>query len=679
MTRVLSFEEIFTVMAAASQGHASARVPITESANVADVPTRIGKALNVLLDDLESRSASLRQSQGRLTALYQAGIIGIIVSTIDGQVLEVNDALLGALGYGRDEIGSGAVRWSSLTPPEWRDADQRAMQSLRACGVAGLREKEYLHKSGARVPVMVGSTASAESPDEIISFVLDLTSNKQAALAVQHLREVGASEARFRALLEAAPDAAVLADREGNIMLVNGQTEQLFGYARSELLGTPVERLLPERLRRGSSGSGRAHLLEPSRAGLALAALDLYGLRKDGREFPIEIRLSPLNSENGIVVYASIRDVSERRKAEEQRFRLAAIVDSSGDAIIGKTLSGIISSWNEGARRLFGYTADEIIGKSVTLLIPADRLHEEPEILARLARGERIEQFETVRTRKDGRDIHVSLTSSPVTDASGALIGASKIVRDITERRRAEMALAEAKEAAEAASRELETFSYSVAHDLRAPLRGMNGFAQVLLDTHADRLDVEGRDFLNEIVLNAQKMAELIDALLSLARTTRSELRRENVDLSALAREVTAELAFADPAREVHVVIRAEMSANADPRLARGLLQNLLGNAWKFTANAQPACIELGVEQNRGELAFFVRDNGAGFDMAFADKLFRPFQRLHGTAEFPGTGIGLATVQRIVHRHGGRIWAEAAVGAGATFYFTLPKRETETL
>jgi PAS domain S-box-containing protein len=561
MKRVLSFEEIFTVMAAASQGQASARVPVTESANPADIPTRIGKALNGLLDDLESRSASLRQCQGRLTALYEAG---------------------------------------------------------------------------------------------------------------------GTSEARFRALLEAAPDAAVLADREGNIVLVNGQTEQLFGYARSELLGTPVERLLPERFRRGSSGSGRAHFLEPSQAGLALAALDLYGLREDGREFPIEIRLSPLNSDNGVVVYASIRDISERRKAEEQRFRLADIVESSGDAIIGKTLEGIITSWNQGARRLFGYTADEIVGKSVTLLIPADRLHEEPEILARLARGERIEQFETVRTRKDGRDIHVSLTSSPVRDASGALIGASKIVRDITERRRGEMALAEAKEAAEAANRELETFSYSVAHDLRAPLRGMNGFAQVLLDTRADRLDVEGRDFLNEIVLNAQKMAELIDALLSLARTTRSELRRENIDLSALAREVTAELAFADPAREVEVVIQAEASANADPRLARGLLQNLLGNAWKFTANAQPACIEFGVEQNRGELAFFVRDNGAGFDMAFANKLFQPFQRLHGTAEFPGTGIGLATVQRIIHRHGGRIWAEAAVGAGATFYFTLPKRETET-
>jgi light-regulated signal transduction histidine kinase (bacteriophytochrome) len=261
-----------------------------------------------------------------------------------------------------------------------------------------------------------------------------------------------------------------------------------------------------------------------------------------------------------------------------------------------------------------------------------------------------------------------------VQDSSGRLLGASKIVRDITERKRAEEALAHAKDLAEAASRELEAFSYSVAHDLRAPLRGMNGFAQVLLNTYRDKLDAEGQDWLQEILLNAKKMAELIDSLLSLARVTRSDLKRDEVDMSALVREAAARLAASDSNRAVEVRVQDDLHAVADSHLARALVENLVGNAWKFTSKVPSACIEFGDTEKDGGSAFFVRDNGAGFDMAFATKLFAPFQRLHSAAEFPGTGIGLATVQRIVHRHGGRVWAEGVVDGGATFFFTFPVR-----
>lgn len=279
-----------------------------------------------------------------------------------------------------------------------------------------------------------------------------------------------------------------------------------------------------------------------------------------------------------------------------------------------------------------------------------------------------------MRLRKDGRTIDVSVTISPVKDSRGKLTGASKVARDITERKRAEEALAHARDAAEAASRELEAFSYSVAHDLRAPLRGMNGFAQVLIDTYQDKLDADGQDWLHEIVLNARKMGDLIDGLLALARITRGELRPERADLSGVAREVAARLRASEPERSVEVRVQPDLHADVDLRLARALLDNLLDNAWKFTRRAPAACIEFGASTKDGGPAFFVRDNGAGFDMAFAGKLFAPFQRLHTADEFPGTGIGLATVQRIVHRHGGRIWAEGAVGAGATFYFTLAAR-----
>ena len=200
----------------------------------------------------------------------------------------------------------------------------------------------------------------------------------------------------------------------------------------------------------------------------------------------------------------------------------------------------------------------------------------------------------------------------------------------------------------------------------------MNGFAQVLLEDFADKLDAEGQDCLREIKSNAEKMASLIDALLSLSRVTRSDWNPELVDLSALFGATTAHLAATEPQRKVIIVVEDGLLANVDLPLARALLDNLAGNAWKFTSNVNAARIEFGSIEKEGSRALFVRDNGAGFDMAYAAKMFTPFQRLHTMAEFPGTGIGLATAQRIVHRHGGRIWAEGRVGEGAVFYFTLP-------
>ena len=304
-------------------------------------------------------------------------------------------------------------------------------------------------------------------------------------------------------------------------------------------------------------------------------------------------------------------------------------------------------------------------------LLPPGREHEETDALDRLTRGEGAVHLNTMRLRADGHEIAAAVTISPVHNAAGQLIGASKIVRDISEQRRAADSLARAKDTAEAATRELEAFSYSVAHDLRAPLRGMSGFAQVLLETYGDKLDPEGQDWLNEIVTNAAKMGALIDALLSLARLTRSVLHREPVDLSELFCALAAEVRAREPERDVELVVQPGLVAQADPALAHALLENLLANAWKFTGRRVKARIELGSTADESG-AFFVRDNGAGFDAAFADRLFAPFQRLHSSDEFAGTGIGLATVQRIVRRHAGRAWAEGTVDGGATFYFTLP-------
>lgn len=246
---------------------------------------------------------------------------------------------------------------------------------------------------------------------------------------------------------------------------------------------------------------------------------------------------------------------------------------------------------------------------------------------------------------------------------------------EISERARAEEALRRANAATETANRELEAFSYSVAHDLRAPLRSIDGFSLALLEDCADRLDADGKRYLQNVRESAQQMGSLIDDLLNLSRVTRSELRRQRLDLSALAHAVLARLRDAQPGRHVEVSIQEGLTADADPRLLDIVLTNLFSNAWKFTRQRAPARIEFAAAGGGRTPVFFLRDNGAGFDEAYAGKLFGVFQRLHAAHEFEGTGIGLATARRIVQRHGGRIWAEGKVDAGATFYFTLEEEK----
>ncbi len=233
-------------------------------------------------------------------------------------------------------------------------------------------------------------------------------------------------------------------------------------------------------------------------------------------------------------------------------------------------------------------------------------------------------------------------------------------------------------EVLEQKNRELEAFSYSVSHDLRAPLRTVDGFGRVLEEEHGAALDPTGRDYLRRIRAATQRMTSLIDDMLELARAGRDELRRERIDLSAIARSVASELARAAPERTVRLQIADGIVAEGDGRLLRIVLENLLGNAWKYSRDAAAARIEFGTAEHEKLMTYFVRDNGAGFDMSFAHKLFAPFERLHTAEQFPGSGIGLATVKRIIFRHGGRIWAESAVGAGATFFWTLGKQSVES-
>ncbi len=379
------------------------------------------------------------------------------------------------------------------------------------------------------------------------------------------------------------------------------------------------------------------------------------------------------------------RPVGEVLDSPEFFRRILAIAD---DAVLSVDEDHRIILFNEGAEKIFGWRADEIIGQPLNTLLPqwAGAPHTRHmhafaagEAVARPMRGRGIRG-----RRRDGGEFPAEASISRI-DVGGRTVFTA-ILRDVTAARRIEedmrrlnADLIDRAVQLENANRELEAFSYSVSHDLRAPLRSISGFAQLLVEDFADTVDDEAKDFLRRIEGASTRMAELIDDLLALSRLTRGDLMPTLVDLSAIAREVVDEIRRADPGRaRVTVEIEDGMTAVADSRLMRTAVVNLMDNAWKYTSRNDSARISFtsGMDAE-GQRVFTLRDDGAGFDMAYADKLFGAFQRLHGTGEFPGSGIGLATVQRIVHKHGGRVWAEGAVGKGAAFHFTLGEREGE--
>jgi PAS domain S-box-containing protein len=351
---------------------------------------------------------------------------------------------------------------------------------------------------------------------------------------------------------------------------------------------------------------------------------------------------------------------------------MAALVDSANLGIVSTSLDGTIVSWNGGAGAVLGYTGPQMVGTVFHRLLSGSSHAENAELLATLARGgDSGASLDVVLPHRDGHEVHLALTLSPIIDEQRRVIGHSMVFQDITARKQIEGSLARAKESAERTSREFEAFSYAVAHDLRAPLRAIDGFSQALLEDYPDALDEVGQGYLTQVCSAAKYMAQLIDSLLALARLTHGGVEIEPVDLSARAHESILRLRATDAQRRVDVVIAEGVLGRGDPAMLGLVLDNLLGNAWKYTRSREAARIEFGCYLEGGQMTYFVKDNGVGFDMAYSDKLFGVFQRLHAVEAFEGTGIGLATAKKVLQRHGGRIWAHGEVGVGATFFFTL--------
>jgi PAS domain S-box-containing protein len=497
--------------------------------------------------------------------------------------------------------------------------------------------------------------------------------------------ELGASRARYFDLYDLAPVGYFTINDNGLILESNLTAARLLGAERIALVNKPISRIILD----NDQDIYYNHRKRLFKTGLPQEC-ELRLVKKDGSRLWVRLDAAIVQDAQGTpVCRAVVSDISarkqaeeksvndqamlqaERKKVEEAHGRLAAIVENSYDAILSTTLDGSIESWNGSAERMYGYTEEEIKGQQVSMLAPPDRSGEMPGIILKIKAGESMRDFETVRRNKAGTEIVVSLTVSPVKTTKGEIIGASIISRDISDRKEWERSITDLNERLQVSNRELENLGNTLSHDLRGPIQCIEGYSNFLLDQYSERLGAEGERFLKIVNENTRRMCDMIAGLLDLSRIARAEIRREKIDVTALVRAIAHEYRTAEPSRDIEVLIQENLFTEGDAKLLRIALDNLIRNAWKFTRKRPKALIEFGKTENMGKTAFFLRDNGAGFDMKYADKLFEVFQRLHSDAEFEGTGVGLATVRRIIKRHSGEIWAEGEIDKGAIFFFTL--------
>ena len=638
--------------------------------------------LGTIVDITERKRTEsiLRTSQERLKAVVDAALDGIILMDHAGRIVDFNPAAQRIFGYAREEI-VGENLAEKIIPPRLREKHRLGLERFLSTGkalVIGQRlELPALRSDGSEFPVELSITSvGSADPPLFAGFIRDITDRKAAEETLRR------NQQQIAGVIGSAMDAIISVDEDQRIMLFNAAAERMFMYPADDAIGQPLERFIPARFRdihkKHIEDFGRTNVTRRSMGSLG----GLFGLRADGTEFPIEASISQLESEGRKIFTVILRDITERKKAEEDLREQASILDLAPVLIFD--LDGSIIFWNAGAEKMYGWTSDEAVGRTPNELLATIFPIPLEKIKAKVfARGHW--EGELVHTTKEGRQITVASTWVLHRNRDGNPRAFLQINNDITERKIAEEEVrrlnTELEERVEertaqllAVNKELEAFSYSVSHDLRAPLRHINGFSQALLDDYADRLDETGSGLLKEICGASREMSQMIDDVLKLARVSRGEMTVEPVDLSEMAERIVADLRRHHPDRDVEVRIEPGVSVSGDKRLLQFVLTNLLGNAWKFTSGKPSAVIEFRSEHEGKERVLSVKDNGAGFDMRYADKLFGAFQRLHNADEFEGTGIGLATVKRIVERHGGRVWAEAKPDEGATFYFTLPER-----
>jgi PAS domain S-box-containing protein len=493
----------------------------------------------------------------------------------------------------------------------------------------------------------------------------------RAVLAREHsLGEARDARDLLDTTLASIGDAVIATDAQGRIVFSNPTANGLL--RAGDVAGRSLDevfRIVNEHTRATVESPVTRVLREGAVVGLANHTILIA---QDGTEIPIDDSGAPVRGADGKIrgTVLVFRDITERKRAEAATRLLADVVESSDDAIISKDLNGRITSWNKGAERLFGYSAAEMLGQPISVLAPPDRAGEMTAILERIRRGERVEHFASIRQGKDGRLVNVSLTVSPILDASGKIIGASKIARDITERTLAEQAIAQQADRLARSNANLQQFTYAASHDLQEPLRTVVTFTQLLADRYGEKLDSEANEFMSFVISAATRMRLLITDLLSYSRS----VHHEDVPLKEVSLNDAVDLAAHNlqlAIQESGAVLEAGRlpTVYADKVQMIQLFQNLISNAIKYKSQDSPR-IQIAAEQNGKEWVLSVCDNGIGIPAEYKEYVFGVFKRLHGNAQ-AGTGVGLAICKSIVERHGGRIWVESEPGQGSTFKFSI--------
>jgi PAS domain S-box-containing protein len=613
----------------------------------------------------EKFGVTVANSEERLRLLLESiKDYSIVMLDPDGLVTTWNNGAERITGYLSDEI---VGRHFSRFYSQEEVAREKPAHELAVAVADGRCEDEgwRVRKDGTRFWAEVVITPICDDNGKLGGFskvTRDASSRREA-------------EQRFKALLEAAPDAMVVVNQGGEIVLLNLQAEKQFGYRRDELLGQEVKNIIPEGFAERLLSDG-LRSAEDALAQQIGTGIELTARRKDGSEFQIELMLSPLESAEGIFVTAAIRDISVRKAAErhlaQMEARYRGLLEAAPDAMVVVNQGGEIVLLNLQAEKQFGYRRDELLGQEVKNIIPegfAERLIADDLRSAEDALTQQIGTgIELTARRKDGTEFPIEIMLSPLESPEGILVTAA--IRDIGERRRNERALQEKNIELQSAVKELDAFSYSVSHDLRAPLRAIDGYTQLVLKQCGPLMSEEQRRYLQRVRDNTVQMGHLVDDLLRLSRLGRQPLARQLVSTGSIVAEVLRDVRQQAAGRTVQVSVGELPPVWGDPGLLKQVFMNIIDNAFKYTRLRDDAVIEIDSRRMGDEQVFTVRDNGVGFDMQYADKLFDVFQRLHRAEDFAGTGVGMAIVQRIVQRHGGRVWAEAAVDRGATFYFT---------
>ena len=623
-----------------------------------------------------------------------AGIVAssddaIITKDLTGTITTWNPAAEQIFGYKASEVIGGPI--SVIIPPERGAEEIDILQRIGRGESIHRLETVRVRKDGRRIEVCV-SISPLRHEGRVIGaskIARDITKQKQLE------RDLSEERARLEITLNSIGDAVIVTDVDGLVTFMNPVAEALTGWtveaARGQLLES-VFNIVNETSRRRVENPATRALREGLVVGLANHTVLIS---KNGTECAIDDSAAPIRSPEkeilGVVLV--FRDVTSWRTAAEFRSRLAAIVESSDDAIISKDLNGRIMSWNAGATRLFGYAADEVVGRPISILIPPDRLNEEPNILERLRRGERVDHFETVRIAKDRRKIQVSLTISPIRDAEGRIVGASKIARDITQRKKTERELADARaelqkhsEGLEAivvertaelrnALAQLEAFSYSISHDLRAPLRAINGFTELVLTEHAKELRPEGRELLTRVVQSGKRLSTLIEEVLNSAQSKLTPAHLRPIALATLVPGIIDDYPNLRAHRDqIEIKQPLDPVLGTEPLLTQ-CVSNLMGNAVKFAAPSRVPRISIWTERISDKVRLHFRDNGIGIKAQDQQHVFEMFSRAEEAGAVEGNGVGLAIVKRAVVRMGGQIGVQSAPDAGSDFWIELPSPE----